>query len=232
MLLSSVVIGLIVANIIGYFALSADSPWARLLDVNREKNFATAFSVLLLIGCALLLWQISTLRSGQLKDGRLRDRNSFVSHFVSHWRSLSLLFAGMAADEGLQLHEQVNKYLDDRFYTTGFFYYDWVIPGSLFVLAVGLVYARFLLHLTPVVRDRFLFSGILYISGALGMEMVSGYYIYHHGLANRAALALLNGVEESAEMFGLVAFIYALMDYSQRLQRRLTYKSRADSSSL
>lgn len=216
-LLSGVVVVLLLANLVGHFALAIDSIWARLLDVNQEKNFATAFSVLLLLWCAVLLRQIS----------RLRSRDSFVSH----WRSLSFIFVGMAADEWLLLHERMNAFLDDRFQTSGFLYYDWVIPGSLFVLSVGLIYARFLRCLPTATRDRFLFSGGLYVSGALGMEMVSGYYVDRYGLSNRAVLALLNGVEESAEMFGLVVFIYALMIYSRRLHH-LAYRAKLHNAKL
>ncbi len=219
MLLSGIVIGLLMANAGGYFMLPADSTWSQLLDVNQEENFATAFSVLLLLACALLLWQISRLRR--------------MDRFVSYWRSLSLLFVGMAADEWWLLHERLNEFLDARFSTTGLFYYDWVIPGSLFVLMTWRIYARFLRRLSPPTRRRIWLAGRLYVAGALGMEMISGYYIDRYGLDNRAILALLNGMEESAEMFGLVAFIYALLMHIKWLRhtayREEVYAEQPDS---
>ena len=127
----------------------------------------------------------------------------------------------MAFDEWFLVHERVNMFLDDHFQTTGFFYYDWVIPGSLFVIAVGLAYSRFLQHLPRPTRRQFLLAGALYVGGALGMEMVSGFYIDSYGLDNRAVLAVLNGIEEAAEMFGLVAFLYALLVYQQSLIRMM-----------
>ncbi len=79
--LPGVVVGLLIANAGSYFMLPTNSTWAQPLDVNQEENFATAFLVLLLLACALLLlWQISRLRS--------------TDQFVSYWRSLSLLFVG------------------------------------------------------------------------------------------------------------------------------------------
>jgi len=211
------VFGLLSANVWSYFSLAASSVWAMQLDVNNEKNLSTFFSVLLLLGCALLLWKISRrLPSGQ--------------RFLNHWRMLSLLFVGMAGDEWLLLHERINEFLDDHFYTTDFLYYDWVIPGSLFVLLVLLIYARFLRSLPPKTRHRFLLAGTLYTAGALGMEMVSGHYIYHHGLGNRGTLALLNGVEEAAEMFGLILFIYALLIYLRSLSIQATAKVKTEKS--
>jgi len=205
--LSGVVIGLLLANVWSYFSLAESSIWAAQLDVNNEKNPSTFFSVLLLLGCAFLLWEIS--------------RRLPSSHpFVHHWRLLGLLFVGMAGDEWLLVHERVNEFLDDHFYTTGFLYYDWVIPGSLFVVLTVLLYARFLRSLPSKTRYHFLLAGGIYIAGALGMEMVSGHYIYYHGLDNRGPLALLNGVEEAAEMFGLIVFIYALLVYSRSLSKK------------
>ncbi|MEL6815448.1 MAG: hypothetical protein AAFP03_11620, partial [Cyanobacteria bacterium J06598_3] len=67
---------------------------------------------------------------------------------------------------------------------------------------------------------RFLGAGLLYLSGALGMEMVSGHYIYTHGLDGSTALALLNGIEEAAEMLGAVCFIRALLLYIEREKSR------------
>ncbi|MEO0770208.1 MAG: hypothetical protein AAFY72_12395, partial [Cyanobacteria bacterium J06649_4] len=92
-------IGLLLANLWGFFALPVDSSWSAFLDVNGEENLATAFSVFLLLFCALLLWQISRLLR--------RDR------FFRHWRILSMLFFAMAADEWLLLHERINVFLDD-----------------------------------------------------------------------------------------------------------------------
>lgn len=205
--LNGVVIGLLLANAWSYVALSASSAWAMSLDVNNEKNFATGFSVLLLLSCAWLLWRVSR----RLMKG---DR------FINHWRSLSLIFIGMACDEWFLVHERLNELLDNHFYTTGLFYYDWVIPGSLFVLGVVLIYLRFLQALPSKTRNHFLIAGGLYVSGALGMEMVSGYYIYHHGLGNRDVLSVLRGLEESMEMFGLIAFVYGLLVYLQSLDRQ------------
>ncbi|MEO1620781.1 MAG: hypothetical protein AAFU53_07075, partial [Cyanobacteria bacterium J06632_3] len=87
--LSGIVVGLLLANLWGYFVFAVGSPLATLVDVNGEENLATAFSVFLLLCCALSLWQISRW---QISRHRLSYR------FFTHWRVLSLLFVGMAFD--------------------------------------------------------------------------------------------------------------------------------------
>ena len=51
-----------------------------------------------------------------------------------------------------------------------------MIPYIGFVLIVGLAYARFLFELPAKTRNLFLIAATLYVEGALGIEMVGGYY--------------------------------------------------------
>lgn len=210
-----IIVGLLLANVYAQLFLSAESSFARLLDVNREKNIATAFSGLLLLGCAFLLGQVSALKKEEGKGQGEREKGKREKVFLAHWRGLCGLFVFMAIDECFLIHERLNMFLDDHFYTKGIFYYDWVIPGSIFVLVFVTAYLQFIFHLPTNTRWRFLGAGVLYLSGALGMEMVSGQYIYTHGLDDSMALALLNGIEEAAEMLGAVCFIRALLLYLQ-----------------
>ena len=211
--LCGAIAALLLANLYSHLFLPADSTWGRMLDVNREKNIATAFSVLLLFGCAALLRQIYIAKRGQ--------------PFFNHWRGLSALFLLMAIDEGALLHERLNMFLDDHFHTRGIFYYDWVIPASLFVLVFVMTYARFITHLPAATRRRFLMAGTLYIAGAVGMEMVSGYYIDTHldthGIEQSATLALMNGIEEAAEMLGAVCFLRGLLLYVKRMSKDIVH---------
>jgi hypothetical protein len=61
-------------------------------------------------------------------------------------------------------------------------------------------------------RILFLLAGVVYVGGALGMEMVAGVYDQSHGYEN-AVTATMANVEETMEMAGLVIFIYALTAY-------------------
>ncbi|MEO0888247.1 MAG: hypothetical protein AAFY54_20270, partial [Cyanobacteria bacterium J06648_10] len=69
-------------------------------------------------------------------------------------------------------------------------------------------------HLPPKTRRLFYLSGSLYVSGILGMEMLTGYYISSFG-GGEGTIIALNGIEESLEMLGVTLFIYTLLDYLQ-----------------
>ena len=200
--------GLLLAHGWGFFFLDTDTIPGKLLDINREKNFATAFSTLLLLSCAGLLWQIyRTRREGSAEKHRQR--------FLAHWRLLALIFGAMAMDESIAFHERLGSLLRSYVETQGVLFYSWVIPGIAFVTAFAIGYARFIAALPFATRCSFLLAGCLYVSGAIGMEMVSGYYVNNYGVDNRAVIAALNGLEETAEMLGAAAFIRALLIYLQ-----------------
>lgn len=197
-LLCWVIFGLVVANICS-FLLPEGSFLSNMLDINREKNIPTAFSTLILLICAVLLRQIYLAKRSTL--------------FSGYWRGLSIIFFGMGLDECLIIHEHISVFLDPLTHNRGAFYYSWVVLGLLFVLVFVASYAHFIVRLSTKTRRRFLIAGAVYLFGVLGMELISGYYISGHGLDNRPTLALLNGIEETAEMLGISLFIRALLMY-------------------
>jgi hypothetical protein len=74
----------------------------------------------------------------------------------------------------------------------------WVIPAGLLAMVVGLIYLRFLRHLQRETRRVFVISGILFIAGAVGMEMI-GARFSSHGLRAGAWFAVLVTIEELLE---------------------------------
>jgi predicted permease len=88
----------------------------------------------------------------------------------------------------------------------------WVIPGTIFVLIFAQRYWKFTLHLPKRSRYHFTLAAMLYIGGALGMEMVGSYYAELEG-QQHLTYALLTSLEEAMEMMGTVAFIYGLLFY-------------------
>ncbi|MEG3932659.1 MULTISPECIES: hypothetical protein [unclassified Microcoleus] len=113
----------------------------------------------------------------------------------------------------MSLHEiLIINDLGKALHLGGFFYFIWVIPGALFVVVTGLAYLKFLLHLPRKTRDCFLLAGSIYVGGALGMEMVTGYYADAVGQRN-LMYGLMTSVEEIMERVGVIVFIYALLSY-------------------
>ena len=178
---------------------------AGLFDLNAEANVPTYFSVIQLAIVAVLLVVIGW---------HARTR---ADRFARHWLVLGAIFLFLSLDELAQIHEQWNL-LRDALHTTGMLYYAWVLPYGLLTAAVGVFYIGFLLHLPARTRWLFVLSGLIYVGGAVGLEMYGGYLESHIGReAIATSLPYLTEVffEEGMEMFGIALFIYALLAHMQ-----------------
>ena len=132
-------------------------------------------------------------------------------YFLS-WTALSIIFLFLSLDEGAGLHELWTPLLLRSFDARGFLYFVWVVPYTAFVLIFALTYLSFLAHLPVKTRNLFLTAGAIFVSGALGMELIEGNYANSFGERNMV-MAILTTIEEFLEMMGVVVFIYALMSY-------------------
>jgi hypothetical protein len=189
--------GLITADIPG----NQNLYWlVRLFDVDREQNIPTFFSVFLLLSATLLLTIISLLE---------RRRKS-VDNF--YWVVLSFGFLFMALDELASLHEKLGKPVNNLFGNRdlGAFSYGWVIPLIALVALLALFFWRFLMHLPFNTRRTFFIAAIIYIGGALGCELIEGYYRALYGTLIYSAFTT---IEESMEMAGVILFIWGLLVY-------------------
>jgi len=174
----------------------------RFFDVDREGNLPSWFSTLQLFGIALLSLAIGTLR--------FRWRLAWTHH----WFVLSLLFATLSLDESASLHEWTIPHVRTALGVGGFLYWAWVVPGAIFVLALTAFFWRFVFDLPLVIRLLAVCSAGLYLAGALGLEMVGGYYFELKG-GRDLHYAFITTAEESLEMMGLSLFIYALIRYAE-----------------
>jgi hypothetical protein len=173
-----------------------------LFNMTTEQNIPTFFTSLLLIIIAIVL-------------AITRKLNTLTDNKNSHkWAVLSLGFLLMAYDESFQLHELFVDPMRDALgnKNLGIFHYAWVIPGVALVAFLGLYFSKFLLNLPAKTRICFIASGLLYIGGAIGMEMVGGTYKESYGTRN-AVYYLISTVEESMEISGLIFFLHSLLEY-------------------
>jgi len=195
---------LVLANTAGYLLKFLPSnPMVNnftLVNLDFEANIPTYFSSLLLLGSGVLLALIAGYK-------RKRKEPYFL-----HWAFLAIIFTCMSLDETASMHELLTPYLRSMFNASGIFYFAWTIPGIVFMLAVLLLYARFVLYLPKKTKLLFVVAGILYVMGVIGMEMVGGLYFTTYGRDN-LAYGMLTTVEETLEMFGLILFVYGLLDY-------------------
>ncbi len=173
---------------------------AFLLD--EEANVPTWYSSSVLLMSSALLAVIA------YSTRRVRGR------FVGHWAVLSVIFLALSVDEEAALHEGAIR-LRETFGLGGIFYYAWVIPGLIFVAVVGVAFLRFLFSLPSRSRALVVASGLIFLSGALGVEMVGGVRAEIYGKNNLIQDLLTTG-EELLEMSGSALFVYTLIDYIRR----------------
>ncbi len=188
--------------------------YAAFFGVSSEGRLPTFYSGVTLLGAAMLLGIIAVhaRRGGDL--------------FARHWAGLAVIFALMAADEMLVIHElsigPIRRLLG---ITSGLLFFAWVVPALAFVAAFGGVYLRFVLALPARSRNLIVLAGLVYVGGALGLELASGLYVSARGYD--LGYGVLSTIEEVAEMCGIAVLLYALVDYLARdvPQVRVTFRN-------
>jgi hypothetical protein len=160
------------------------------LSLSYEGNLPTWYS-------SGLLW---TAALGLGLCGRHVDRGERV-----RWWVLAALFMLMSLDESMELHEDLGGAE-----LHGVLYFSWVVPGALLTAAFALTYLGFWLRLPPPTRRGFAWAFVLYVGGALGMELPLGAWFEAHGDDN-LGYALIDAVEESLEICGLSVFLVAIL---------------------
>ena len=91
--------------------------------------------------------------------------------------------------------------------TSGYRRLDFPWPCMLHLTPV-----RFLLSLPRKTATIFVASGLTFISGAIGLEMLGGMLAESQGIENLAYLST-SFFEELLEMLGIIGFIYGLLQY-------------------
>ena len=178
-----------------------------LFDLNREGNLPTWYS-----GAVLL---ITGVMLGVIALGKRRAR----APFAGHWALLAVIFLYLSFDELTRLHENwgalVESTLTDwrsRDFLGGALWHLWVVPAGALVLLVGLGYLRFVLQLPHPTRTLFVVSGVGFVCGAIGFEMIDGAYGAVGGRRNLTFEAII-AAEESLEMISIAVFLYAVLGY-------------------
>lgn len=176
--------------LVGWFSLS------------EECNIPTWLSSVILLACSLVLAAL-----GAIDKAPATGRSSYRYH----WIGLSLIFLYISIDEAIEIHEWLSEtgILKGRH---GLLYFSWVAPFSVLVLVFALSYLRFLRHLPPRTRFKIALSGVLYVGGALGVEVILGMYADAYGTSN-LGYALIDLVEEALELIGASLFLVTLLEY-------------------
>ena len=153
----------------------------QLFDLDEENNLPTWFSSFLLLNNAFFLGLVA--RSNQIQD-------------KLYWRIMSVGFLVLAIDEVAGMHETFNSLIE----------INWAIPGAILVLLLAVAFIPFLLRLRRGLAGLFILSGVVFVSGAIIVELLSE-NMDSDSLAYMLAVAL----EEGLEMLGAWLFLRTLL---------------------
>lgn len=181
-------------------------------DMGIEVSIPTWYAQILLLTAGLLFAYIAYLKF------LTKDKYRF------YWAFLSLLFVYLSIDEGSGLHELLGMLdIANRLgIQSTYFAFAWVVPMIPVLLVVGVSLFRFWLKLPKRTRWYFALAAVIFVGGALGVEMLSAdYRFFKAGEENFTYRGLFAIAEEGLEMIGVAVLIYALLDYAQSLKKRL-----------
>ena len=175
---------------------------SRLFDLGQEANIPTFFSALVLLTASALLTIISVAKR---QSG---------AEYLKHWVILAVGFFYLAVDEAGQIHELLILPIRELLgrYSQGIFYFAWVVPGIGIIAILAFTFFRFWSSLDRATRIYFAVGGLLYIGGAVGIEMVDGLVAAKYGKDN-LLYNMLVVIEEGMEMSGVIVFITGLLHY-------------------
>jgi hypothetical protein len=202
--LLAIVAFLLMANVVAVyckFVLKQDFGFTRAFNFDSEANIPSLFSAVLILMASAVLFLIAGLKG---TGDKTRSRS---------WKLLGCIFLFLAIDEFISIHESLTgitkQLVGDG---NGYFTFAWVVPYALLLGFVVIYLARFYFKLPMRMRIQFAIAALIFLSGALGMEVVGGRYAYLHS-TKEFTYALLVALEETLEMIGIIFFSYSLQKY-------------------
>ncbi|RYZ56565.1 MAG: hypothetical protein EOO14_12185 [Chitinophagaceae bacterium] len=171
-----------------------------LFDINGEYNIPALYSASAIWFSAALLLFIHRLEK---KVGTPK---------AYYWRHFAYLFIFLGVDELASIHEIFGRFAPmiwERFPALQISR-KWIIPFSPVILAMAVYFFRFYILLSKENRMRFTIAGLVFLSGAVGIEILGEWYANQYDMPPvfRGYSAI---VEEGCEMLGIVLFIRALL---------------------
>ena len=188
-------VGVALVSGVGLAVEVAHSPLVQHLSLSYEGNVPTWFATVLLFSSALAAARIAQHAVG----------------FRRHWWGVAAVFAYASLDEAAELHEHMGGWFSFR----GALYFDWVIPATVLLVALVIIFWPFVRALEPRTRLRLIIAGAIYISGAVVMELPLGWWTDRAG-PDTLGYALIDWVEETMELVGAVLALLALLRHKER----------------
>lgn len=169
-------------------------------DFDEEKNAPTFFTTCLFLINAVLflgLWKVERITN---KPQKL-------------WILFSIIFCFLAIDEDCMLHERLILPLESLLNTSGFFLFAWIIPYGIAFILLAIFGIPILWRIERSIRFWFVISAVIFITGAIGFEMIGGKYLEMMDIVGEGDIVykFITTFEESLEMIGLIVLIFALL---------------------
>ena len=190
LLLVSLVLLALHTGLYTYSEYVEEVPWLllQLFDLDEENNLPTWWSGFLLLNVAFFVFIAA--RASRDKTRR-------------YWFAIAAGFLILAIDEVAGLHESFNSAIVP----------SWALFGGVLVAVVALAFIPFLLSLQRRLALMFIVAGIIYVAGAIIMELLS-----EDLDSDSFAYALAVALEEGLEMLGALLFLYANLEHMQQAQ--------------
>ena len=171
-----------------------------LFDFDIEGNFPTFYSaVALLLASGLLA--LTTHANWNSENGQR-----------FYWLLLTFIMIFLTFDEATAIHEAIGDHFENYLDASGFLYFMWVVPYGIAVGVLGLFFLKFVFSLPAQTRNLFIASGVIFLSGAIGLEVFGAREADYNGVET-ITYCVLYTFEELLEMLGIVLFIYALANH-------------------
>jgi hypothetical protein len=186
------IIFMVIHTGVAYYHYKIDElPWLlrQLFDLDEENNLPTWFSGFILLVNSMLLWVCAL------------DRKTLHDRWYRQWYVLAIGFLILSIDEIAGVHETINSSIE----------IIWAIPGGILAVILAIGFIPFLKNLPRKTALYFGLAGLIFIGGAIGMEIVGDPMT-----ADSFEYYMATLVEEGMEMLGVIFFIRTLMQYSRR----------------
>lgn len=163
----------------------------RLFSLDAEQNPPALFSAGALLLTAAVCWLC----------GARSDKRE-----ATFWKPMAIVFAYLAVDEAVSIHELLIPPAKEFFHASGAFAFAWVIPYGIALVIFLASIARPLMRLPAKTRNGLVVAGMLFVTGAIGFEMVEAgvkYSDFMPWMTESLAFSLCVLCEESLEMLGI-----------------------------
>ena len=173
-------------------------------SIMRDASLPTWAASVILLACAALL--------------AIAGRVAVVvqSAYAGKWRVLAVIFVLLSMDEVATMHELsgilIGWLVPSVSQLGGVFHYKWVLVALPLLVALTAYIVPWLFALPTRTRQLFIASAVVFVSGAVGVEMLNG-LLDASTKENGIYYALGTTIEEYMEFGGALLFLHALLDY-------------------